>query len=99
MNTLTLFLAVALIAGGIATFLTLYVSKVFSTIMNKMDYSILSMVIIIFISIMVLYFSGFIGLLILVIATFIGLIPNIVEVSRSNSMACLLLPIILVNVL
>src|SRR3989338_6331295 len=87
-NVLVLFLAVALIAGGIATFLTLYASKIFSTIMNKLNYSVLSVVIIAFIAIMVLYFSGFIWLLILIIATFIGLIPNIVEVSRSNSMAC-----------
>lgn len=99
LDVLMLFLAVALIAGGIATFLTLYVSKIFSSIMNKLNYSILSIVIISFIGVMVLYFSGFIGFLILVIATSIGLIPNIVDVSRSNSMACLLLPIILVNVL
>ncbi|MBI2652304.1 tripartite tricarboxylate transporter permease, partial [Candidatus Woesearchaeota archaeon] len=41
-NVLALFLAVALIAGGIATFLTLYASKIFSTIMNKLNYSVLS---------------------------------------------------------
>ena len=98
-NTLILFLSVALIAGGIATFLTLYVSKIFSTIMNKLNYSILSILIILFIGVMVIYFSGFIGVLILITATFIGLIPNIVDVSRSNSMACLLIPIILVNML
>ena len=99
LNILMLFLAVALIAGGIATFLTLYVSKIFSSIMNKLNYSVLSVLIIVFIGIMVLYFSGFVGLLILAVATFIGLIPDIVEGSRSNSMACLLVPIILVNVL
>ena len=98
-TTLILFLSVALIAGGIATLLTLYVSKIFSTIMNKINYSILSIIIIVFISIMAFYFSGFVGLLILAVATFIGLIPNIVEVSRSNSMACLIIPIILLNVL
>ena len=98
-DTLVLFLSVALIAGGIATFLTLYVSKIFSTIMNKINYSILSGLIIAFIGVMVLYFSGLVGMLILIIAASIGLIPNIVEVSRSNSMACLLVPIILMNVL
>ena len=98
-DLLILFLCVALIAGGIATFLTLYVSKIFSSIMNKLNYSLLSILIITFIGLMVLYFSGFVGFLILIIATSIGLIPNIVEVSRSNSMACLLIPIILVNVL
>ncbi len=98
-HMLVLFLAVALIAGGIATFLTLYISKVFSSIMNKFNYSILSILIIAFVAFMVLYFSGFAGLLILAVATSIGLIPNIVDVSRSNSMACLLIPIILLNVL
>ncbi|MBS3100607.1 tripartite tricarboxylate transporter permease [Candidatus Woesearchaeota archaeon] len=99
LNVLVLFMSVALIAGGIATFFTLYTSKVFSSIMNKLNYSMLSIFIIAFIGLMVLYFSGLVGLLILVVATFIGLIPNIVDVSRSNSMACLLIPIILVNVL
>lgn len=98
-NLLVLFLCVALIAGGIATFLTLYVSKVFSSIMNRLDYSLLSILIIVFIAAMVFYFSGFIGIFILVTATAIGLIPNIVDVSRSNSMACLLIPIILLNIL
>lgn len=99
MNTLILFLSVALIAGGIATFLTIYVSKIFSSIMNKINYSLLSSLIIIFIGFMVFYFSGFIGLLILAVATSIGLLPNIVNISRSNSMACLLMPIILLNLL
>ena len=98
-NTLILFLSVASIAGGIATFLTLYVSKIFSSIMNKINYSVLSILIIVFIGVMSLYFSGFTGLLILIIATAIGLIPNIVEVSRSNSMACLLIPIIVMNLI
>lgn len=98
-NMLILFLAVALIAGGIATFLTLYASKIFSTVMNKVNYSALSIFIIIFIALMVFYFSGFVGFLILIIATSIGLIPNIINVSRSNSMACLLIPIILLNIL
>ena len=99
MNTLILFLSVALIAGGIATFLTMYVSRVFSKIMNRINYSMLSICIIIFVAFMAFYFSGFIGLLILIVATAIGLLPNIVNASRSNSMACLLIPVILVNLL
>ncbi|MBI2101371.1 tripartite tricarboxylate transporter permease [Candidatus Woesearchaeota archaeon] len=99
LNILVLFMSAALVAGGIATFFTLYTSKVFSSIMNRLNYSMLSIGIIAFIGLMVLYFSGIVGFLILIIATFIGLIPNIVDVSRSNSMACLLVPIILVNLI
>lgn len=98
-SLLILFLAVALVAGGIATFLTLYASKIFSSIMNRLNYSVLSIFIISFIGAMVMYFSGLTGFLILLIATAIGLIPNIAEVSRSNSMACLLVPIILMSIL
>mgnify|MGYP001613339928 CR=1 FL=1 len=99
LNTLVLFLSVALVSGGIATFLTMYMSRIFSKIMNKVNYSLLSVLIITFVGVMVLYFSGLIGLLILLTATAVGLIPNITDVSRSNSMACLLIPIILVNLL
>ncbi len=99
LNTLILFLSVALVAGGIATFFALYVSRIFSSIMNRLNYSMLSISIILFVVFMVYYFSGWIGLLVLVASTSIGLIPNIVDVSRSNSMACLLIPIILVNLI
>ncbi|MBI4452963.1 tripartite tricarboxylate transporter permease, partial [Candidatus Woesearchaeota archaeon] len=99
MNVLILFLSVALVAGGIATFLTMYTSRIFSKVMNKVNYSILSLAIIAFVGLMVLYFSGFIGFLILITATAIGIVPNITDISRSNSMACLLIPIILVNLL
>ena len=98
-DVLMLFFSVALVAGSIATFLTLKVSRIFSKIMNKVNYSLLSSIIITFIAAMVLYFSGLIGILILVVATLIGLVPNITQVSRSASMACLLMPIILVNML
>jgi putative membrane protein len=67
--------------------------------MGRVNYSLVSILIIAFISIMAFYFSGWVGLLILIVATAIGLVPNIVDVSRSNSMACLLIPIILVNVM
>ena len=99
LNILILFLAVALVAGAIATFLTLYVSKIFSFVINRVNYPILSILVIVLVSGMVIYFTGFIGLLILIISTAIGLIPNVADVGRSNAMACLLVPIILVNVL
>jgi putative membrane protein len=98
-NMLMLFLAIAMIAGSIATFFTLIISKIFSKVMNKVNYSLLSLIIILFIIFMVFYFSGFIGFIILVVATAIGIIPNVVNISRSISMACLIVPIILVNLL
>ena len=89
------FLAIALVAGGIATIFTLKISKIFSKFINKINYKIISVFIIIFISGMVFYFSGFLGILILSISTAIGIIPNVMNVNRSNLMGCLLMPVIL----
>ena len=96
-DILVLFIGVALIAGGIATHLTLHASKIFASVINRINYSLLSVCIITFVSAMVFYFSGILGILILIVSTSIGLVPNIVNVSRSNSMACLIVPIILMG--
>ena len=93
------FVLISLIAGGIATFLTLSVSKFFSGIMNKINYSLLSLGIISFVALLVFIFSGLIGIFILLISTSIGLIANLTEINRSTCMACLLLPIILLGIL
>jgi putative membrane protein len=99
LNILILFFSVALAAGGIAAFSTMYVSRIFSRIMNKINYSMLSIIIIAFVAGMVLYFSGLIGFLIFIAAAAIGIVPILSNVSRSSSMACLLVPIILANLL
>ena len=93
------FVLISLIAGGIATFLTLSVSKFFSGIMNKINYSLLSLGIISFVALLAFIFSGLIGIFILLISTSIGLIANLTEINRSTCMACLLLPIILLGIL
>ena len=99
LNTLIIFLAAILFAGGIAAFLALYLAKFFIKLVEKVNYSYLAISVIILITILVFYFSSWLGLLILVVATAIGIIPNIVNVKRSHSMGCLLLPVILFFVL
>ena len=98
-NILMIFVAATLIAGGIATFLTLYLSKIFIKIVEKVNYSKMCICVIVFITLMVGYFSSWMGLLILVVSTAIGIIPNVVNVKRSHSMGCLMLPVILFFVL
>ncbi len=94
-NILIVFLSIALIAGGIATLLTLEVSKIFSKVMNYINYRILSLSIITFIATLVFYFSGFIGFFILIISTAIGLLPAYTGIARHHAMGVLLLPVIL----
>ena len=94
-NGLITFLAVALIAGGLATFLVLLFTRIFSRIITKVNYRMLCFVIISFITVLTFYFSSWIGLLILIVSTAIGLIAPITGVKRSNAMGSLLLPVIL----
>lgn len=98
-NELIIFLGTALLAGGIATILALEITKGFASIITKVNYRILCLSVISFISILVLYFSSWLGLLILIVSTAIGLVPNLIGVKRSLSMGCLLLPVILFFIL
>ena len=94
-NTFVLFLMVALVSGGIATVLTLKLSKVFSKIITKLKYDYISIFIIIFIVGLVFILTKWIGLFVLIVATSVGIIPVLKKVNRSNLMGSLLLPIIL----
>ena len=96
---LMVFLFVALIAGCIATLLTLYFTRIFSGLIVKVNYRVLCIIIIGFVSLMVAFFSGFTGLLVLITSTAIGIIPPLIGVKRSNAMGCLLLPVILFFIL
>lgn len=92
-------LAVALIAGAIAAFLALKISKVFAKYIVKINYRILCISIITFIAMISFVFGQFIGLLILIVSTAVGLIAPLIGIKRSNAMGCLLLPVILYFVL
>ena len=95
MNGLVMFLGASLIAGGIATLLTLYISKLFSQWITKIKYKQLVSGVAIFITLLVFYFSSWYGLLILVTSTAVGMIPALLGVKRSLAMGCLILPVIL----
>lgn len=99
MQELVTFLCAALITGGIATFLALFITRGFSKLISKINYRKLCIGVISMISVLVLYFSGFIGVLILVVSAGIGIVPALIGVKRSNAMGCLLLPVILYFIL
>jgi putative membrane protein len=95
LEQLLVFLFSALVAGCIAALLALFFARIFSKFIVKVNYRILCVGIISFITIMVIYFSGAIGLLILITSTAVGIIPGLIGVKRSHAMGCLLLPVIL----
>jgi len=98
-NDFLVFLAVALIVGGLATILACKLSKVFSRVLEKVNYMKLCISIIVLIGVLVFVLTGFLGLMILIISTAVGLIPAIKDVGRNHMMGCLLIPVILYFVL
>jgi putative membrane protein len=95
LNKLILFLFIALIVGGIATFLTLKISKTFSKQITKLNYRKVCTSIIGVLILLTLILSGWIGLIILITSTSIGILPSSLNVGKNHLMACLIIPIIL----
>lgn len=90
-----IFLMVLLIAGGIATILSLKISRMFSRLIVKVNYTMLVSIIMLFIVILTIYFDGILGLSILLLSTSIGFLATKLGVGKNHLMGCLLLPVIL----
>ncbi len=95
LNYLILFLAISLIAAGIATLLTLKFAKIFSNLMTKVNYLKLCLSIIALITVLVTILTGWLGLIVLITSTALGLIPNLYGLGKNHLMGCLILPVIL----
>ena len=89
-----LFIAVSLIAGGIAVFLSLYIAKIFSAFIEKVNYQMLCLMIIIAIALLSFLFGRWLGTLILIVSASIGLLPPLLNIGRNHLMGSLLLPVI-----
>jgi len=92
---LTIFAAVALIVGGLATVLALQITKVFAMLMEELDYQWICIGIIGLIVVLSFVFDGLFGFLILFTATALGMLPPLLGVGRNHAMGCLLLPVLL----
>ncbi len=90
-----LFLIAALIAGSVSCYLCLFFGRVFCKLISVVNYKILVVSIIVFVTVLVGIMTSWIGLLVLITSTAIGLIPGIVKVQRTQAMACLILPVIM----
>jgi len=95
LNNLFIILGAIFISGIFAFFLTLLLAKIFSKHISKISYNKLSLWILIFISLIILIFSGFLGFLVFIVSTFTGLTCIYTGIKRINLMGCLMLPTIL----
>lgn len=90
-----LFIGIILFVAGISAVISMFVSKIFIRIIQRINYKALSYSIIMIIFILVLILCNIQGILILVLATAIGLMPILKRVSRNHLMACLITPVII----
>ncbi len=89
-----LFLAIILLASGLAAILTLYFARKVSSRIERINYPLACLLVLCLISALVFVFSGWIGLMVLATATSIGLLSIEKEISRTSLMGCLIIPVI-----
>ena len=99
LSHLMIFLAVSLIAGGSATLLGIWLSRLFARHIAKVNYRALVMGIIIFITVLAVVFDGVVGLTILLTATALGLIAASWNIGKNHLLGCLIVPVILYFIL
>jgi putative membrane protein len=84
-----------IISGIIAFAISIVIAKYFSRIITKVSYTKLSIAILIFLTIMIMIFSGPLGILIYITSTALGMTCIILGVRRTSLMGCLLIPTII----
>lgn len=87
--------AVALLVAGISAILTLKLAKKSVSIIEKVNYGLVSKSVIAFIIFMTIIFSGFFGLLLLAACTALGIFAKLSGIRRSVLMGVLILPTII----
>lgn len=95
LSSLIIILSTILISGITSFLLAILISKFFSNNISKVNYRILSIIILAFLSILVFYFSGWLGFLLFIVASFLGLFTILSNIRRTHLMGSLMLPSII----
>lgn len=95
LSDLAILLVIVLVSGTIAFYLSLKLSKTFANKISSIPYSLLSVITLLILSSLVLFFSGLLGFLVYLTATGLGLLAIYSEIRKGHLMACLLVPTII----
>lgn len=90
-----LVIPLSLISVALATAAALILAKYLSNKIQHVNYAYISLIVILFLILLTVYFLGFIGLLLLLASTSLGLFAQLSGVRRGNLMGVLLIPTIL----
>jgi putative membrane protein len=94
-STLAYLLMFLVLSGCISYFSTMYIARLFAEKFSRIPYTPLVASTILFITVLVVLFTGILGLVVLLAGTSIGFLPICWSVRRSQCMGVLLIPIIL----
>jgi putative membrane protein len=91
-SNLIIILASIILVGIIAFLLAIQISKVFTKIINKVNYNYISITVISILLIVNIIFTNWLGLIVLTTATALGVFCILSESRRINMMGCLIIP-------
>ena len=85
-------ITIIILSGFLSFFITLFLSRIFSKNIHRFNYRVLSLIILLFISFLVSFFSGINGFVIFLSSLFLGLSAVLLGVRRIVLMGCLMIP-------
>lgn len=95
-NSTFLILIIAILSSALlASIITLSVSKRVSRIIPRINYSFVSIAVLLFLISIILAITGPLGLLILIASTALGIVAQMQGIRKSHLMGCLIIPVIL----
>ncbi len=95
LSIIILLLTVIVYVSIISYYATIYMGDRISGVLSKINYFKLCSAVLIFLTLMVIVFTGWFGLAIFVISTPIGMIASFAKIRRTHAMGVILLPVIL----
>ncbi len=95
LNEAFIMVAAALISVSLSAVIVLSLAKKFVKFIERVDYSLISSIVLLTILLMTLTFTGIYGLLILATCTALGIVVNIMQIKRGLLMGVLILPTML----
>jgi putative membrane protein len=95
-SDLLLIILTIVISATISFIISTIIAKYFSKIITKISYTKLSMIILIFLTTVIIIFSGIMGLIIYITSTTLGISCILLGVKRTSLMGCLLIPTIII---
>ena len=90
-----LFYGVIMLSGLLSYFSTIYAGKIIPKLFQKMNYKILSFLILLFLFGLTLLMSGSYGFILFSASVFVGFLPVILHVRKSNLMGVIMFPVML----